>query len=471
MTTPHYIGAVLVLLLITGLGVYAGSRVKSSGDFTVGGRRAGAGIVAGSIIGTFVGGASTIGTAQLAFNYGFSAWWFTLGGGIGCLILALCYAKPLHDSGVMTLPQMLSREYGRKASTATVILTSLGSFLSIVAQLLASVALITSISGISGPLATLLTVTLMIAYVLFGGVWGAGIVGMAKTALLFAALGISGILAFYWQGGLSGFTAALPADRFFSLVARGAAVDLGAGLSIILGVLASQSYIQAILSARTVRLAKSGALISAALIPLVGTGGIFVGLYMRLHAPDISSAAALPLFVLQHLPPLFGGVVLATLLITVVGTAAGIALGLSAMFCNDIYLVYWNKNPGDKKLLLVSRLALAGTLLAAALFSTGNLGSLILTWSFLALGLRGVVPFGALTTAIAVPGRIPGSYAFASMLVGPAFVMAGKPLIGAVIDPLFFGLAASLLVLLAGYLKQSASARQDAEVRRSPKGD
>ncbi|MGL5694605.1 MAG: hypothetical protein ACRCXA_11045, partial [Peptostreptococcaceae bacterium] len=87
MTLWHYVGAILILVLITGVGIYSGKKVKSAGDFAVGGRQAGAGIIAGSIIGTLVGGASTIGTAQLAYTYGFSAWWFTLGGGIGCLIL------------------------------------------------------------------------------------------------------------------------------------------------------------------------------------------------------------------------------------------------------------------------------------------------------------------------------------------------------------------------------------------------
>ncbi|MGL5313021.1 MAG: sodium:solute symporter family transporter, partial [Peptostreptococcaceae bacterium] len=130
MTLQHYLGAIIVLVLITGVGIYSGRRVSSAGDFASGGRKAGISIIAGSIIGTLVGGASTIGTAQLAFNYGFSAWWFTLGGGIGCLFLGLVFAKPLYNSEITTLPQVFSREYGRNASTTATILMSLGSFLS-----------------------------------------------------------------------------------------------------------------------------------------------------------------------------------------------------------------------------------------------------------------------------------------------------------------------------------------------------
>ncbi len=453
MTPLHYIGALLVLLLITGLGMYSGARVKSAGDFTAGGRKAGAGIVAGAIIGTLVGGASTIGTAQLAFAYGFSAWWFTLGGGIACLILGCCYAKPLYDSGIRTMPQMLSREYGQKVATTATVLTSLGSFLSIVSQVLSSIALITSVSSVPSGLAAALTMALMIAYVLFGGIWGAGLVGMAKTVLLYVAVGACGIIALHEQGGWSAFAAVLPAHKYFSLVARGVAVDIGAGLSLILGVLTTQAYIQSLISARTLRMARSGVFAGAALIPLVGVAGILVGLYMKINAPHINPASALPLFVLEQLPPLFAGMVLATLLVTVVGTAAGVALGLSSMFCADIYLVYFNPKAGDKKLLTVSRLALAAILAAAALVSTGNLGSLILSWSFMSMGLRGAVAFGVLTAAIAAPGRIGRSYAMWSMIVGPACILLGKPFIGNSFDPLFLGVASSIAVLMVGYLR------------------
>ncbi len=451
MTHLHYAGALLVLLLITALGLYSGSRVKSAGDFATGGRRAGAGIVAGTIIGTLVGGAATIGTAQLAFIHGFSAWWFTLGGGIGCLILGCAYARPLHESGVSTMPQMLSREYGRKAAATATLLTSLGVFLAVVSQLLSSIALICSVTDITPLPATLLTLALTAAYVLFGGVWGAGLVGIAKTVLLCLSIGVCGVIALHWQGGWSAFSAVLPAERYFSLTARGLAVDLGAGFSLVLGVLSTQTYVQAVISARSLRLARTGIFVSAALVPLVGVAGVIVGLYMRINAPDINPAGALPLFVLQNLPPFFAGMVLAILLVAAMGTAAGLSLGLAAMFCNDIYRVYCNPAAGDAKMLAVSRLTLAAVLGAAALVSMGNLGSLILSWSFMSMGLRGAVAFGALTAAIALPGRIAPACAVWSMIIGPVCVLLGRPFVGHSLDPLFIGVAGSMAVLALGY--------------------
>lgn len=103
---------------IIGIGVYSGRKVKSAADFSSGGGKAGSWIVCGAIMGTLVSSQATIGTAQLAFSYGMSAWWFTLGSGIGCLILALGYAAPFRRSGCKTLLQIVSQEYGPTAETA-----------------------------------------------------------------------------------------------------------------------------------------------------------------------------------------------------------------------------------------------------------------------------------------------------------------------------------------------------------------
>ncbi|GHV78678.1 sodium:solute symporter [Spirochaetia bacterium] len=455
MTLYHYIGAALILVFITVIGLYSGKRVKSANDFSGGSKKAGAGIVTGSIIGTLVGGASTIGTAQLAFNYGFSAWWFTLGAGLGCLTLGLFFAKPLYESGIQTLPEVFSREFGRRSGVAATVLTSVGSFLSIVSQVLSGIALVAVVGGMDRIPATFLTIALMLVYVVFGGVWGAGMVGIAKTLLMYAGLGICLVAAVAFQGGFGAFT--LPGDRYFNLFARGLAVDLGAGLSLVLGVLTTQTYIQAAISAKSLRASRIGIFLSAVLIPIMGIPGIYVGMYMKLHRPDVPSASVMPLFILENLPPVVAGMILAVLLVALVGTGAGISLGISSMFVKDIYKQFINKNPGDKRTLVVSRLVIVVVLLAAALFTFGDMGSLILGWSFMSMGLRGAVAFVPLCAVLFFPGKIARGAAFISMLVSPVLVLIGKLLINAglmskAIDPLFPAIGGSVLIFVVGYV-------------------
>ena len=99
----HILSLIATLAVVLGCGIYSSRKVKSADDFDVGGRSAGVIMVAGSIAATIIGGAATIGTAQGGFTFGFAAWWFTLGSGIGFLIVAAFYARPLRKSGLTTI--------------------------------------------------------------------------------------------------------------------------------------------------------------------------------------------------------------------------------------------------------------------------------------------------------------------------------------------------------------------------------
>jgi len=471
MTPMHYLGASLVLALIVAVGMYSGRQVKSAKDFTDGGRKASSGMVMGALIGTLVGGASTIGTAQLAFSSGFSAWWFTLGGGIGVLLLGLVFSKPLYESGITTMPQILTREYGRESATIAALLNSLGSFLSIVSQILSGVALITAVSAaISPTAATVITILLMLAYVVFGGALGAGYVGIAKTIIMYLSVGICGYVAIRLMGGVGSFlnSPLLPHDKYFNVIGRGASVDLGAGLSLVLGVLTTQAYIQAVISAKSLKISKKGIYLSAFLIPLIGIAGIFVGMYMKINYPNIQSKMALPMFILEKMPPLVAGIMLATLLVALVGTGAGVGLGISSVFSKDLFAVYSKKKLTDRQSLTLTRAILVGVLLLSALVSMGDMGGFILSWSFMSMGLRGSVAFGPMVAGIFFPGKIHKNFAIAAIILGPTITLLGKFVLPSTIDSLFPGVLASILVLVAGYIVTKHKMEKD-ETRKEDK--
>lgn len=450
MTASHAVGWAIVLLLITAAGLYSGRRVKTAGDFTTGGGRGGVGIVAGVITGTLIGGGSTIGTAQLAVVKGFSAWWFTLGGGLGCILMALLFVNPIRNAKSPTLSGMFADEYGRRAGFLSILLMSMGNLLTIVSQILSGVALITSVVPVGPVPAACAVVLLMLAYVAFGGIWGAGMVGMVKLFLLCGSIILCGSVALERSGGVGALYSQLPHADYFNLFARGVSVDLGAGLSLIIGVLTTQTYIQAIFSARSAGAARLGTLLSGVVMPPLGVLSIFVGMHVRLSHPEWGSSSALPAFADAYLPPVLSGMILATLLVTLVGTGAGMALGVSSMFCRDVYRAYIRPNGGGADELLVSRLGIVVVLGVALLFTMGDMGSMILDWNFLAMGLRGAVASAPMCFALFLPGRIDRRFAEIAMIAGPVFVILGRLLFPGGIDPLFYGVSASAAAMLLG---------------------
>lgn len=487
---PHIVGILLVLFLIIGVGILSGRKVSDAADFTNGGGKAGSWLVAGTIMGTLVSGQATVGTAQLAFTFGMSAWWFTLGSGFGCLILALGYAKPLRHSGAATLVGVISIEYGSRTGYIASVLSSLGIFVSIIAQMLSANALLTTIFHIRMPIAALLSTVIMAVYVLFGGVWGAGIGGVIKLVLLYTAAVAAGVIVLVLAGGLPGVKALLGgalsgtqlgalsgilcdgdlAARFGSLLARGPLKDLGSGLSLILGVLSTQTYASAIWSAKSDQAARKGALLSAFLIPPIGIACILVGLFMRGHCITASEAAALlaagqavptgmieiaataqvfPAFVLNYLPKLFGGIVLGTLLITIVGGGAGLSLGVSTIVVDDIAARLIKALNVPKVRLAVTRCVIVITLACGAAVAILVPSAVINDFGYLSMGLRGAVVFVPLTAALCCRGVVKARWATASVVAGPVFVLLGNAA-GLPFDPLFAGILASLLLMYLG---------------------
>lgn len=450
MKTEMIIGIVITIITLVVVSVLSGKMAKSK-------KGANSFVVAGAIMGTLVGGSSTIGTAQLAYQYGMSAWWFTLGGGIACLILALVYAKPFCGSGNTTLMGFITGEYGSKTGVMASALSSLGSFISIISQLIASTAIIAVVFP-NLPLYLSLTFSaiIMILYIAFGGVKGSGLVGILKMLLLYVSMLSVGILVLYLCGGLSGFFENVdkidnPQNiQFYNLFARGMGKDLGACLSLILGVITTQSYAQAIFMANSEKQAVKGALLSAVLVPPIGIGGILVGLFMRSVHPEITSKIALTYFVTEYMPPILGGIVLGALFIAVVGTGAGLALGIASVIRKDVLPMV--KSSVNHCKVTENKLTIF-ILILACIMSMGPIGDTILNFSFMSMGLRGATVFVPLCFAIFLPGRVSNPYAGLSIILGPLTVLLFNLWKVLPFDPLFAGVLVSGLIMLIGLLK------------------
>jgi len=452
ITSGHIIGMAITLILIMGVGIYAGSRVKTEADFSGSARKASGMLVAGTIMGTLVGGASTIGTAQLAFNFGLSAWWFTLGAGIGCAVLGLGMLKPLYTSNKTTIPQYLAETYGYRIGPIASIFTSLGMFFNIIAQGIAAVALLSSAFHLNSTLALLISVILVAAYVLVGGLQGTALVGLVKLVLLYLTIIIASVVAYIMFGGYQGILTSFPQHfPWFSLFGRGFSTDAAAAFSLLVGVISTQTYIQAVLSARSFSQARLGALLSAALIPPIGVGGILVGLYMRANAaifPGLKSSEVLPVFVLHYLPPLLGGVIIAALLVAVIGTWAGLNLGISTMLTRDIYVRFINPAADSLKTLKCQRIIIFALCILAIILVRSSAGSLILGFSFMSMGLRGCTVLFPLLGAMFFQRWVTPAGGLASALLGPLTNFGWHFLFPQGMDPLYPGLIVGGLVLI-----------------------
>ena len=300
LTAEHLIIMILTLAFVIGGGIFAARSVKSAEGYSLGGRSAGVPLVAGSIAGTVVGGGATVGTAQMAYSMGLSAWWFTLGSGIAFILMGLFYAGRLRATGLETIPQYLKRNYGNNAAEAAGIVSSLGILFSIVSSCLPGIQIVSAVLNTGVTASAVILVALVAAYVFFGGMKSAGVGGILKMLVIWLSLFAAGISAFSGLMSMPELPYLLPPEHWWNMFNIGVGGGLSKLFSMIVGVVCTQTYIQSFFSASSPRVASIGAFAAAAIVIPVGLPSIAIGMYMHAVNPDVLPVLVLPVYLLEH---------------------------------------------------------------------------------------------------------------------------------------------------------------------------
>ncbi len=451
-TISYWLGLFSVIFLMVGIGVYAARKVADSNDFSLAGRSSGTMMVMGTIIGTIVGASSTVGTAQLAFKTGVSSWWFCLGSSIALIIMGFFYSKPLHESGKSTVSQFLTAAYDRRTGMFTGVFSVVGIFFSAASTFLVLIPMLSNCFGITAVYSAITAFCLTICYVFFGGVKATGLVGIFKALLLYSVLLVVLAKSLFLTGGGVDLWNEYSYFPWFDMFARGFWVDIASGASTVVGVMTTQTYIQAMCSAKNAQKARDGIFLSGILTALSGVPAILVGMYMRSHHPEISPIDALPLFITTYLPDWFAGVSIGMLIIASLGTSAGLALGMATIISSDLFGAFFPGLYNNNKL-LVTRAAVFLISMLLVVFTYMNMGALVLDWTVLSMCIRGAGVFVPFVMAIYAPGRFASRYATLAVAGGSLAALTWQIFLPAVFSPLYPGMLVSCLFMFFGYKK------------------
>ncbi|MFT5872483.1 MAG: SSS family solute:Na+ symporter [Clostridium sp.] len=442
------ISAVITLVMTGIVGYLSKSKVKTSKDFISGGNKLGVMGVTSMLMGSIIGGASTVGTAQMAYNRGIGAVWFIFGLSIASIMLGLFYSSQVDKKSTETIPQIIGNTYGKKARTTSSILLSLGMFIHINGQIIACTALFTVVFHMSITKTAIIVVCLLVAYVVFGGFWGSTMVGAVKTVLLYGTSIICGALLIFKFNGIRDITSLLPQEPWFNLFSGGVSSDLASGISTIVGVLSTQTYFQAIMAGKNSKTSRRSAFLVAFLVFPVGIVCTMIGMYMRIHHPAIAPSEAFPLFLMNYLNPVLGGVCIATVLISSIATGAGLTLGIATMFVRDIYSQCINKKAGDKKQLYILRATIIFIGIMCLLIVINNKDSMILNWGFLSMIFRATPIFIPVVAATFFRNNIRIEAGIYSIIAGPLASLIWILLGFEKLNSIYIGLTISASVLL-----------------------
>lgn len=352
---------ILYIVVLFGISFYASKLASGKSEgFLLAGRRMTTPLIAVTITGLAIGGASTIGVAEQAYDVGLSAGWYNVAWGTGAILMGTVAAAKYRSMNITTVPEMFEKFYDTKGRiiavlsqiTIQLVITSLQYLAggAILAALLPAV--FTLKSGI------ITSAIVFIGITFIGGMWNAGISNLLNVTLIYVGIAIATIATLLNQGGISQIAMKLPQEvPYFHLVDGLGWMVIASWFAVMLTQTHSiQGTVQIALSAKDAKTARNGFIIGGLLMLPIGFLAAIMGIAAKGMYPDMSATMALPQMIMS-LSPVLAGVTLAALWAADVSTAGSLLLGSATLFSQDIYKRFINPNCDGKHFMLVTRLS------------------------------------------------------------------------------------------------------------------
>lgn len=434
----------LYFAVMLGAGYWGLRRAGSTEDYLVAGRRLGPALYIGTLSAVVLGGASTIGSVSLGYEFGISGMWLVFMIGLGIVALGLLLSTRLSRLGVYTVSEMLGIRYGASSRLISAIIVAAYALMIAVTSTIAVGSVFDVVLGLQPTLAILIAGGVVVVYSALGGMWSITLTDFLQFCVM--TVGIFVILlplSIARAGGLSGMAGELPGS-FFGLFSIGGQTIFTYFLLFFFGLMIGQDIWQRVFTARSPAVARWGGLVAGLYCLLYGLAGALIGTAARALIPNLpNSDNAFARVAAEVLPVGILGLVLAAALAAIMSTASAGLLASSTILANDVYAgLFRREGHAGAEEYNASRLAtlLVGVVvLAISVLVSDVVGALTVAYNLL-VGALFVPIIGALFWR-----RATGTGALASMLVGGVVVvglMASQGLLAT--SPIYGGLLASL---------------------------
>lgn len=472
----------LTALVFLVVGVYVSKYAKDPLSFYIMNRQASTILVSGTTVAGVLSAVTFCGLAGQAYKLGATLVGYTwYGVWLGLPIGMLYFARRFRAMNVVTMQELFVKRYDSKAigAVATAAL-AIGMMGYCVGQFMGSGMLLAKITGLPYEALVALFGISLVVFLVLGGEYGVTVTSTLMTISIILAIGIAGPVLAAKAGGLNALTTVLPSkEPYYWAIVGPKKPPLLSYWGGILGVWLPYAAIAPFYAARCFSAKNDTTVLqSASLSTLLYFILPFFAMMVMVPAakllePTVSPAeTCLAVAMLNHTPPVIGGIGCAGIFAALLSTAAANLLYVGFGISRDIYKTLLRPNATPRQELTMARVGQAIAIAVAVLLAFSDPSSLfwlvtyangafVCAWLFAAVGAfewRRATRQGAL----------------ASMVLGPvSFVMLS--LIKTLPFPAIFGaLVISALSFVVGSLLSSPTTNQIAffeEIRRQKPGD
>ena len=436
----------LYFAAMIGAGYWGLARATSAEDYLVAGRRLGPFMYVGTLSAVVLGGASTIGSVSLGYQYGISGMWLVFMIGLGIIALALLLSTRLSRLGVFTVAEMLELRYGAASRLIGAIIVSAYALMIAVTSTIAIGTVFDVILGLQPTVAILLAGGIVVLYSVVGGMWSITLTDVLQFCVMTVGIFVVLLpLAISGSGGLSVMREELPAS-FFDITSIGGSTIFTYFLLFFLGLMIGQDIWQRVFTARSASVARWGGGAAGIYCLLYGLAGALIGTAARIVVPRLTVPDnAFAEVAREVLPAGLLGLVLAAALAAVMSTSSAGLLASSTLLANDVYTRFVaHRDHAGVGLDRLFTLLVGVVVLVISILVSDVIGALTVAYDLL-VGAIFVPVVGALFWREAT-----STGALASMLVGGLTVVVLLATQGLLANsPIYIGLLVSLIAFVA----------------------
>lgn len=451
---------VVYLAAMLAFGFWGKTRTKDSADFLVAGRRLGPALYTGTMAAVVLGGASTVGGIGLGYKYGISGMWLVVAIAAGLLALSLFFAGRIQRLRVYTVAQMLRLRYGVDATSTSGVVMAAYTLMLSVTSTIAYATVFNVLFGTNRTVSVIIGGAIVMLYSSIGGMWSITLTDMVQFVL--KTIGIFVLLlpfALHRAGGFAGIRERA-GDAAFDLGAIGTATIITYFVVYSFGMLIGQDIWQRVFTARSPGVAKWGGATAAVYCLLYGVAGAVIGMAASTFLPDIEAKDDVYAQIAETILPVgISGLALAAAVAAMMSTASGALIATATVARTDVKpllrRVIGRGEPengrdgvddvhGDRLYVVV----LGVLVIVIAALLNDVVAALTIAYDILVGGLLVAILGGF------VWKRATGTGALWSMAVGTVVTLGTMAVVGDVLanDPIYYGLAASLIVYVVASL-------------------
>lgn len=326
---------IITFLLIIGIGVYAGTKIKSANQWSGGDKTMGA-VSLGCIFAAWqIGGMAVVGAAQNGYNLGISGAWYSIAGSFYFIALAV-FAKIIRERMPgESVPAYLQNRFDTKTTRLYSYAWIVYGFLYIPIQLKTVASIIQIVlPGMNMMAAMLIGVTVAVLYTSFSGMKGASAVGRVVCIGIYILLIIFTVTTLSGFGGLGGLFEQLP-ENYNSMgnmpTQRIIAWILGGCISTAV----MQAVLQPLLAAKSPQAARTGSILGYLIAAPICFFTAICGMLSKASGADLGDGSTAFAYAIKTFSsPVFAGIIFAFATMIIAATMATMMLATGTIITN-----------------------------------------------------------------------------------------------------------------------------------------